>query len=290
MAWERSAKSWVDYLYEPGASFVPMVQLRREAEGNKWGAVRKAWYQCDHLGTPMELTDERGKIVWEGRYKAFGGATATSLDGFTNNIRFQGQYFDDESGLHYNRYRYYDPGAGRYVSKDPIALAGGMNKFSYSNQNPTRSVDPLGLDTYVVNRDLQISGNSARSRSNPITHTFTAVTNSDGSIAHTYSWGNEANLRGWSIDQPLDLNTARQAIANGLAEKVGDANLDRYVADAYNNLDKREYEHSNWILANNCKMETNNLIKFARRLQQEAWNPSFAIPLNIDFGNLLMGR
>ncbi|MDM0037168.1 RHS repeat-associated core domain-containing protein, partial [Variovorax sp. J22P271] len=86
----------------------------------------------------------KGKIVWEGDYKAFGKAKATSFDGFTNNIRFQGQYFDEETGLHYNRYRYYDPIAGRYVSKDPIGLKGGLNTFGYLN-NPTQGVDRLGL-------------------------------------------------------------------------------------------------------------------------------------------------
>ncbi|MDM0031357.1 RHS repeat-associated core domain-containing protein, partial [Variovorax sp. J22P271] len=145
LAWECSARALVHYLYEPGASFVPMVQLRREAQGNQWGPQRLAWFQCDHLGTPMELTDDKGKIVWEGDYKAFGKAKATSFDGFTNNLRFQGQYFDEETGMHYNRYRYYNPGAGRYISKDPIGLVGGRNLFSYVASSPINAVDAVGL-------------------------------------------------------------------------------------------------------------------------------------------------
>ncbi|WP_370459342.1 RHS repeat-associated core domain-containing protein [Cupriavidus sp. SW-Y-13] len=59
-------------------------------------------------------------------------------------MRFQGQYFDHETGLHYNRYRYYDPASGRFISKDPIGFAGGLNVFLYG-PNPVGWVDPLGL-------------------------------------------------------------------------------------------------------------------------------------------------
>ncbi|PNA01249.1 type IV secretion protein Rhs, partial [Pseudomonas sp. FW305-BF6] len=59
-------------------------------------------------------------------------------------LRFQGQYFDDESGLHYNRHRYYDPDVGRYLTPDPVKLAGGLNQYRYV-PNPTGWVDPLGL-------------------------------------------------------------------------------------------------------------------------------------------------
>jgi RHS repeat-associated protein len=59
-------------------------------------------------------------------------------------LRFQGQYFDEETGLHYNRFRYYDPDYGRFVSQDPIGLAGGANLFLHS-PNPTSWIDPFGL-------------------------------------------------------------------------------------------------------------------------------------------------
>ena len=62
----------------------------------------------------------------------------------SNNIHFQGQYFDEETGLHYNRYRYYSPYVGRFVSKDPIGLLGGHNVYGYTT-NPVEWVDPLGL-------------------------------------------------------------------------------------------------------------------------------------------------
>ncbi|WP_134928951.1 RHS repeat domain-containing protein, partial [Pseudomonas protegens] len=81
-----------------------------------------AWYQCDHLGTPHELTDQTGEVVWSAQYKAWGGikeerSSNALQQGIANPLRFQGQYHDHETGLHYNRYRYYDPEVGRFVSK-----------------------------------------------------------------------------------------------------------------------------------------------------------------------------
>ncbi|WP_034388204.1 RHS repeat-associated core domain-containing protein, partial [Comamonas composti] len=99
-------------------------------------------YQCDHLGTPMELTNAQGQLAWSAEYKAWGEAKvqalwaagragASSAQQVRNHLRFQGQYFDEETGLHYNRFRYYDPHCGRFVSRDPIGLAGGINFHRY---------------------------------------------------------------------------------------------------------------------------------------------------------------
>ncbi|WP_420912159.1 RHS repeat domain-containing protein [Pseudomonas lundensis] len=108
-----------------------------------------AWYQCDHLGMPQELTDPTGQIAWSAQYNAWGEVKEQRSEwaqrqGLTNPIRFQGQYHDHETGLHYNRYRYYDPRVGRFVSKDPISYAGGLNLYAYA-PNPVEWVDPLGL-------------------------------------------------------------------------------------------------------------------------------------------------
>ena len=105
------------------------------------------YYQLDHLGTPIAAHNAKGEAVWTAEYEAWGRIrNETVSDGLKANIpfRFQGQYYDEESGLHYNRFRYYDPEIGRFVSQDPIGLFGGMNSYEYA-LNPILRIDPLGL-------------------------------------------------------------------------------------------------------------------------------------------------
>ncbi|MFJ7284216.1 RHS repeat-associated core domain-containing protein [Pseudomonas sp. NPDC099000] len=139
---ESSREHYRSYVYEPG-TFRPLAML--DGKG-----PRKAcpfYYQLDHLGTPQELTDFGGEIVWSAKYNAYGKITRQTFGGgeqLEQPLRFQGQYFDAESGLHYNRHRYYDPEVGRYLTPDPVKLAGGLNQYQYT-PNPTGWVDPLGL-------------------------------------------------------------------------------------------------------------------------------------------------
>lgn len=98
----------------------------------------------DHLGTPKALTDASGQVAWKADYSPFGKANITS-QGPTFNLRFPGQYFDAETGLHYNWRRYYDPNTGRYITSDPIGLAGGINTYTYALSNPVIYTDPTGL-------------------------------------------------------------------------------------------------------------------------------------------------
>jgi len=102
------------------------------------------YVHTDHLGTPIALTNEAGIVQWKAHYTPF-GKVIVDVDTITNNIRFPGQYFDQETGLHYNYFRDYDPEIGRYIQSDPIGLAGGINTYGYVGGNPVNSVDPLGL-------------------------------------------------------------------------------------------------------------------------------------------------
>jgi large repetitive protein len=81
------------------------------------------FYQNDHLGTPQKITDSNGNVVWSATYDVFGKATV-NITAIENNLRFPGQYYDSESGLHYNYHRYYDPSMGRFVMADPIGIVG----------------------------------------------------------------------------------------------------------------------------------------------------------------------
>ncbi|WP_443094343.1 RHS repeat-associated core domain-containing protein [Pseudoduganella chitinolytica] len=173
----------VHYVYERG-SFIPLVQATRNRAlqlapttdvkalmaGNDgrydialdplWNGELEhgpepfskdeiAFYQCDHLGTPQELTDCDGNVAWSAQYQAWGKAKDAISDaaykaGIRNPMRFQGQYLDDETGLHYNRFRYYDPDTARYLTRDPIGLSGGHHLYQYV-PNSTGWIDPLGL-------------------------------------------------------------------------------------------------------------------------------------------------
>lgn len=133
------------YIYEP-RSFIPLAQVTQKPETNN---KQVFYYHNDHIGTPELITNESGEIIWEGRAKAFGEtheivSAKAKLDHFSNPLRFQGQYYDDESELHYNLHRYYDPEIGRYISEDPIKLSGGTNLYNYP-MNPIHARDPLGL-------------------------------------------------------------------------------------------------------------------------------------------------
>ncbi|MFJ1618522.1 putative T7SS-secreted protein [Streptomyces sp. NPDC088251] len=98
----------------------------------------------DLIGTPTELIDEAGAVAWRGRSTLW-GTTAWARDSSTYTpLRFPGQYFDPETGLHYNCFRHYDPETGRYTSPDPLGLAPAPNPVGYVN-NPHAGCDPLGL-------------------------------------------------------------------------------------------------------------------------------------------------
>jgi RHS repeat-associated protein len=84
-------------------------------------------------------------IVWRWEGEAFGNRPAEELAGIQINMRFPGQYYDQETNLHYNYFRYYDPVLGRYITSDPIGLQGGLSTYGYAGQNPVRFVDPYGL-------------------------------------------------------------------------------------------------------------------------------------------------
>jgi RHS repeat-associated protein len=101
------------------------------------------WYQNDHLGTPQKIIAQNGVTVWSAKYDAFGKASV-EVATITNNLRFAGQYFDEETGLHYNWNRYYDPATGRYITADPIGLEGGINHYAYVYGNPSNLIDPTG--------------------------------------------------------------------------------------------------------------------------------------------------
>jgi RHS repeat-associated protein len=136
------------YVYDDSGTPLAMVQAANSPY-NTTAQDRLLYLHTDHLGTPRIATDTAKRIVWKWESDAFGTTAANQdpdADGKTTviNLRFAGQYFDAESGLHQNWHRTYDPSLGRYISSDPIGLRGGLNTFGYVEQNPLALVDPTG--------------------------------------------------------------------------------------------------------------------------------------------------
>lgn len=107
------------------------------------------YVHTDHLGTPRSVSDG-STTIWRWEADPFGSTQAQEdADGdgtpFSYNLRFPGQYWDTETGLHYNYFRTYSPGTGRYVKSDPIGLAGGPNSYEYVYSDPTGLFDSWGL-------------------------------------------------------------------------------------------------------------------------------------------------
>ena len=124
-----------DYLWQGNT---PIAQIDYQN-----GTETLVYLHTDHLNTPRLSTGSNQSIVWRWEGDAFGQAQPQGL-GATINFRFPGQYYDLETGLYYNYYRYYDPSTGRYITSDPIGLDGGLNTYGYVGGNPLRYIDPTG--------------------------------------------------------------------------------------------------------------------------------------------------
>jgi RHS repeat-associated protein len=133
-----------DYIYQEGE------RIAMQSYDSNPGTY---FFLNDHLGAPRKLIDPSGLTVWEGAYLPF-GEVQIPIRKIGNPFRFPGQYFDAETGLHYNYHRYYDPKTGRYLTPDPIGLWGGVNLFAYTINNPVNLIDPLGLWLAPGHRDL----------------------------------------------------------------------------------------------------------------------------------------
>lgn len=125
----------------------PIAQTERlNVAGESQDAIDSRFFAIvtDLVGTPTELVDETGSIAWRTRATLWGTTTWASDSTAYTPLRFPGQYFDPETGLHYNHFRHYDPETARYLSPDPLGLAPAPNPVAYVH-NPHAWIDPLGL-------------------------------------------------------------------------------------------------------------------------------------------------
>jgi len=103
------------------------------------------YYINDRLGAPRLMVNRNGAVTWRATLSAFGRTTVDPASVVDNPLRFSSQYYDAESGLHYNTRRYFDPELGRYLSRDPVEESGGGNMYVFSNNDGINNIDPMGL-------------------------------------------------------------------------------------------------------------------------------------------------
>ena len=194
------------FVHEPG-TVVPMLQ---QEQGEVFTYVN------DHLGMPKELVDQDGRVAWAAAHSAWGKVVETWRDpkakrAVETPFRLLGQYLDDETGLCYTRFRYFDPAVGRWLSQDPLGFAGGRNLFAFGG-SPTFSVDPLGLTStppyvfrgttagYPGNPSLQRMGISPASTNSAVATVFATEASQYGpGVVQTAS--TSVDLAGVPIEQ-----------------------------------------------------------------------------------------
>ena len=156
MLQEQRRESVTTYLYEPG-SYAPMARVGTASRSNEANITANVFYFHNELsGVPAELSDGMGETVWLAQYRTWGKVLQeewidkSSRPVPKNNgvepqsFRAEGQYEDEETGLYYNTYRFYDPDIGRFITQDPISLSGGVNLYQFA-PNPLGWADPFGL-------------------------------------------------------------------------------------------------------------------------------------------------
>ncbi|WP_261435363.1 RHS repeat domain-containing protein, partial [Serratia ficaria] len=153
---DGSRRSWS---YDPASPWSPLAALEQAGDSR---SAEIYWYHTDLNSAPLEVSDAAGNLRWSGQYDTFGKLQGQTVEGaarrngaqYDQPLRYAGQYQDDESGLHYNLFRYYEPEVGRFTTQDPIGLAGGFNLYAYG-PNPLTWIDPFGLSF------LEIVGDAA---------------------------------------------------------------------------------------------------------------------------------
>ena len=146
------------YVYTEQNSYEPLAQIETFRQPEKLNTPIIRYFHTDQIGIPREMTDEAGKIIWRGQYSAWGKLTEEEKINphIHQPVRLQNQYADEETGLHYNFFRYYDAHCGRFTQQDPIGLAGGENLYAFA-PNVQQWVDTLGL----AGEDILVNGAKA---------------------------------------------------------------------------------------------------------------------------------
>jgi len=149
---ERFANGGVRvYVYAADRALVPLLFVDYARFDAELSSGRRYFIVSNHLGAVERVLNDRGEIVWRAELDPYGLAhVAAKYQRFYQPLRWPGHFYDAETGLHYNRFRYYDPSLGRYLESDPLGISGGVNLYAYT-VNPLRDVDVLGLKSKCPN-------------------------------------------------------------------------------------------------------------------------------------------
>lgn len=205
------------YIYDDEGSYEPLARVD-SAVGDEKEKAKVLYFHNDLSGKPEALSSaEHGQVIWSASYKVWGNTVSEEWSGkyaqvdartVAQNIRFQGQYLDPETGLHYNTFRFYDPDIGRFTTPDPIGLSGGLNLYQYA-PNPVSWIDPWGLAKCGTARK-----NRTPSKSNKnIDHSKT-IKHADGSTTYFDRRGNSVT---YSKDGVPDFSKYAEATARSKA-------------------------------------------------------------------------
>jgi RHS repeat-associated protein len=173
-------------------NLIGQVEYVANATNTGYEIGRIVYYELDHLGTPRQARERTGTVVWRWESDGYGN-TLPDEDPDGNGqktyvyLRFPGQYFDEESGLHYNWHRYYVPRLGRYLSSDPIGIEGGRNSYGYVGGNPLRYTDPTGevAVPVVIGGTIAVGACIAANCTKPIGQAMQSAANSLSNAINT---------------------------------------------------------------------------------------------------------
>nr|WP_143824226.1 RHS repeat-associated core domain-containing protein [Neisseria canis] len=176
---EYNYKGSYTYICTDQDSYEPLAQV---FDNHKDQQQYLFYFHNNQIGTPHEMTDIHGNLLWYGSYSAWGFLTSEKriYENVHQPFRLQNQYFDQEIGLHYNCFRYYEPDTGRFVNQDPVGLLGGDN-FYFFAPNIQDWLDPLGL---------------ARARARPGTYGAERRTHTGGETNHVPAYDAYKGLDG----------------------------------------------------------------------------------------------
>lgn len=187
------------------------------------------YYHNDLNGLPEQLTEADGHSVWQATYRVWGNTLEEVREPYyieEQNLRFQGQYLDRETGLHFNTFRFYDPDVGRFTTPDPIGLAGGINTYLYAD-NPFGWIDPLGLTCAGSGK---VHGNSHASK-NP-NHVYVIVDTKTGRMMKPGISGRALNKNGTSPRANQQVNALNKPQAGRYKAVIVEKNKTRLQAKA----------------------------------------------------------